>query len=212
VAGTHPLTELLTSTFTPPAGSGRPSVRATTIVAVRHRGSVAMAGDGQVTTGDMVLKHGARKIHRLYRGRVLAGFAGSVADALTLFDRFEGYLDRYGGALSRAAVELTKEWRSDRYLRRLEAALVVADAEHILLLSGEGHVIEPDEPVLAIGSGGGYALAAARALLAHSDLSAPQIARRALEIAAELCIYTNTHITVEVLDAPEPGTHGDAGG
>jgi ATP-dependent HslUV protease subunit HslV len=187
-------------------------VHATTIVAVRHRGCVAMAGDGQVTTGDMVLKHGARKIHRLYQGRVLAGFAGAVADALALFDRFEGYLDRYGGALSRAAIELTKEWRSDRFLRRLEAALLVADVEHLLLLSGDGHVIEPDSPVLAIGSGSGYALAAARALLAHSDLSAEHIARRALEIAAELCIYTNNQIVVAVLEAPRAGTPGDAGG
>lgn len=212
MAGVLPARDPIARSLLPVKAPGGLPVHATTIIAVRHRGLVAMAGDGQVTTGDMVLKHGARKIHRLYRGRVLAGFAGAVADALALFDRFEGYLDRYGGALSRAAVELTKEWRSDRYLRRLEAALVVADAEQILLLSGDGHVIEPDEPVLAIGSGGGYALAAARALLAHSDLSAPQIARRAMEIAADLCIYTNSQITVEVLESPQPGTHGDAGG
>ncbi|MGI8914057.1 MAG: ATP-dependent protease subunit HslV [Chloroflexota bacterium] len=170
---------------------------ATTIVAVRRHGIVAMAGDGQVTTGDIVMKHTARKLRRLSNDLVLAGFAGSVADAISLFDKFDSQVERYGGNVRKAAVELTKEWRTDRILRRLEAQLVVADAQTLLLLQGDGEVIEPDDNVLAIGSGGPYALAAARALIAHTDLSAEQIARAAMEIAASLCIYTNNNIVVD---------------
>ena len=171
-------------------------VRGTTVVAVRKGGHVAIAGDGQITTGDVVLKHGAKKVRTLYHDQVIAGFAGSVADALTLFERFEMELEKYGGQLRRSAIELAKEWRTDRVLRRLEAWLVVADLKELLVLSGEGDVIEPDEDVVAIGSGGGYALAAAKALLRHSDLSAAEIARTSLEIAADICIYTNDQITL----------------
>ena len=171
-------------------------VRGTTVVAVRKGGQVAIAGDGQITTGDVVLKHGAKKVRTLYHDQVIAGFAGSVADALTLFERFEMELEKYGGQLRRAAIELAKEWRTDRVLRRLEAWLVVADLKELLVLSGEGDVIEPDEDVVAIGSGGGYALAAAKALLRHSDLSAAEIARTSMEIAANICIYTNDQITL----------------
>jgi ATP-dependent HslUV protease subunit HslV len=163
---------------------------------VRKGGQVAIAGDGQITTGDVVLKHGAKKVRTLYHDQVIAGFAGSVADALTLFERFEMELEKYGGQLRRSAIELAKEWRTDRVLRRLEAWLVVADLKELLVLSGEGDVIEPDEDVVAIGSGGGYALAAAKALLRHSDLSAAEIARTSLEIAADICIYTNNQITL----------------
>jgi ATP-dependent HslUV protease subunit HslV len=169
---------------------------ATTILAVRKNGMVAMAGDGQVTIGDVVLKHTARKLRPLYGDRVLAGFAGAVADALTLFEKFESQLDRYRGNLRKAAVELTKEWRTDRYLRRLEAQLIVADSENLLLLSGEGDVIEPDEGVVAIGSGGPYALAAALALVNNTEMDAATIARTALAIASQLCIYTNDQITL----------------
>ncbi len=179
---------------------GQP-VRATTILAVRRDRQVAMAGDGQVTVGDAVMKHTARKIRLLREGKVLAGFAGSTADALTLFEKFENQLDKYQGNLRKAAVELTKEWRTDKYLRRLEAMLVVADNEQTLVLSGEGDVIEPDGGVIAIGSGGNYALAAARALLEHTALSAAEIARAAMEIAASLCIYTNDQITLHVLES-----------
>jgi len=171
-------------------------VRGTTVVAVRRGGQVAIAGDGQITTGDVVLKHGAKKVRTLYHDQVIAGFAGSVADALTLFERFEMELEKYGGQLRRAAIELAKEWRTDRVLRRLEAWLVVADLKELLVLSGEGDVIEPDEDVVAIGSGGGYALAAAKALLRHSDLNAAEIARTSMEIAASICIYTNDQITL----------------
>ena len=171
-------------------------VRGTTVVAVRKGGQVAIAGDGQITTGDVVLKHGAKKVRTLYHDQVIAGFAGSVADALTLFERFEMELEKYGGQLRRSAIELAKEWRTDRVLRRLEAWLVVADLKELLVLSGEGDVVEPDEDVVAIGSGGGYALAAAKALLRHSDLSAAEIARTSLEIAADICIYTNDQITL----------------
>jgi ATP-dependent HslUV protease subunit HslV len=171
-------------------------VRGTTVVAVRKGDQVAIAGDGQITTGDVVLKHGAKKVRTLYHDQVIAGFAGSVADALTLFERFEMELDKYGGQLRRSAIELAKEWRTDRVLRRLEAWLVVADTKEMLVLSGEGDVIEPDEDVVAIGSGGGYAQAAAKALLQHSDLSAVEIARTSMEIAANICIYTNDQITV----------------
>lgn len=165
-------------------------------MAVRRGARVAIAGDGQITTGDVVLKHGAKKVRTLYHDQVIAGFAGSVADALTLFERFEMELEKHSGQLRRAAIELAKEWRTDRVLRRLEAWLVVADAKELLVLSGEGDVIEPDESVVAIGSGGGYALAAARALLRHSELDAEQIARTSMEIAASICIYTNDRITV----------------
>src|SRR5512136_2136636 len=175
------------------------NVRGTTVVAVRKGDQVAIAGDGQITTGDVVLKHGAKKVRTLYHDQVIAGFAGSVADALTLFERFEIELEKYGGQLRRAAIELAKEWRTDRVLRRLEAWLVVADTKELLVLSGEGDVIEPDESVVAIGSGGGYALAAAKALLEHSDLGAEEIARTAMEIAARICIYTNDRISVITL-------------
>lgn len=169
---------------------------ATTIVAVRQGGRVALAGDGQVTLGETVVKAGARKVRKLRDGRILAGFAGSVADAFTLFEKFEDKLERYPSNLPRACVELAKEWRTDRFLRRLEALLAVADGEHLFLIGGDGNVIEPDDEVVAIGSGAGYALAAARALKTHSELSAADIARTALEIAGEICIYTNEHITV----------------
>lgn len=175
---------------------------ATTIVAVKHQGKTAIAGDGQVTFGqNIVMKHNAKKVRRLYHGKVLAGFAGSVADAFTLFTKFENKLEEFNGNLLRAAVELAKDWRTDRVLRRLEALLIVLDAEQMLILSGNGEVIEPDDGVTAIGSGGAYALAAARALARHSELSAAQIAREALEIAADICIYTNHHITVEELES-----------
>ncbi len=173
---------------------------ATTIVAVRHNGKSAIAGDGQVTFGgNIVMKHSAKKVRRLYHGKVVAGFAGSVADAFTLFSIFEGKLEEFNGNMMRAAVEMAKEWRSDRVLRRLEALLIVMDTDHILIVSGNGEVIEPDDGVTAIGSGGAYALAAARAMTKHSDLSAVEIAREALNITADICIYTNTNISVEEL-------------
>jgi ATP-dependent HslUV protease subunit HslV len=174
---------------------------ATTIVAVKHNGKMAIAGDGQVTFGgNIVMKHKAKKVRRLYHGKVLAGFAGSVADAFTLFGKFETKLEEFNGNLTRAAVELTKEWRTDRVLRKLEAMLIVMDSEKMLILSGNGEVIEPDDGVTAIGSGGAYALAAARAMVKHSELSAGEIAREALQIAGDICIYTNHNITVEELD------------
>jgi ATP-dependent HslUV protease, peptidase subunit HslV len=169
----------------------------TTIVCVAREGKTAMAADGQVTLGSYVVKHGAKKIRRLYKDRVLAGFAGGVADAFALFTRFEAKLDEFQGNLERAAVELVKDWRTDRALRRLEAMLVVADAEHQLLLSGSGELISPDDGVLAIGSGGPYALAAARALIGHTGLGARSVAEESLKVAAEICIYTNTSILVE---------------
>ncbi|PRR70500.1 ATP-dependent protease subunit ClpQ [Moorella humiferrea] len=174
-------------------------MQGTTVIAVRHKGRVAMAGDGQVTFGHTIMKHKARKVRRLYQNKVLAGFAGSVADAFTLFEKFEAKLEEYRGNLQRAAVELGKEWRMDRFLRRLEALLVVADREHLLVISGNGEIVEPDDGVAAIGSGGPYALAAARALLKHTDLEAGAIAREALAIAASICIYTNGNIIVEEL-------------
>ncbi len=173
--------------------------RGTTILAVRRDGQVAVAGDGQVTYEQVVLKHGARKVRRLYHGRVLAGFAGSLADAITLYDRFESKLEAAGGNVPRAVVELARDWRSDRVLRRLEALMLVADRDHLFIVSGSGEVIEPDDPAAAIGSGGAYALAAARALLRHTRLPAPEVAREALAIAASLCIYTNDQIVVESL-------------
>ncbi|TCL40166.1 ATP-dependent HslUV protease subunit HslV [Anaerospora hongkongensis] len=173
---------------------------ATTIVAVHHQGKTAIAGDGQVTFGgNTVMKHNAKKVRRLYHGKVLAGFAGSVADAFTLFEKFESKLEEFNGNMMRAAVELAKDWRLDRVLRRLEALLIVTDTQHLLIISGNGEVIEPDDGVTAIGSGGAYALAAARALVRNSNLPAPEIARQALEIASEICVYTNSHITVEEL-------------
>lgn len=172
---------------------------ATTILGVKRGDEVALAGDGQVTIGDVVLKHGARKIRTLHDGRVLAGFAGAVADALTLFAKFESQLQAWDGNLRKAAVELTKEWRSDRYLRRLEAQLIVADQDSILVLSGEGDVIEPDDGIISIGSGSPYATAAAKALLRTTDLSARDIVLTAMEITAEICIFTNGHFTLETI-------------
>jgi len=172
---------------------------ATTVLCLRHRGQVAIAGDGQVTIGNTVVKAGARKIRKLYHDKVLAGFAGAAADAFTLFSRFEGKLEEHRGNLSRAAVELAKDWRADRVLRRLEALLAVADADHGFIVSGTGDLIEPDDGLIGIGSGGPYALAAARALVAHSDLDAKAVAMEAMRIAAAICIYTNDHITVETL-------------
>jgi ATP-dependent HslUV protease subunit HslV len=172
----------------------------TTVVAVRRAGKVAMAGDGQVTLGDKtIVKHGAKKVRRLHNGSVLAGFAGSVADAFTLFEKFEAKLEQYQGNLQRAAVELAKEWRTDRMLQKLEALLLVADSQLILMVSGSGEVIEPDDNVAAIGSGGPYALAAAKALSRHTALAAREIAAEALAIAGEICVYTNDRITVEEL-------------
>src|SRR5438105_11492653 len=173
-----------------------PRIRATTILAVRRNGQVALGGDGQVTVGDTVMKSKANKVRALGDGKLLAGFAGSAADALTLFEKFEEKLQRYPGNVPRAAVELAKDWRSDRVLRRLEALLVVASATHGFVISGTGELIEPDDGILAIGSGGSYALAAARALLQQSTLSPKEIVQRSLEIAAEICVYTNTHITI----------------
>ena len=173
-------------------------IRGTTIVAVKRGNTVAIAGDGQVTIGQStIMKHGAKKIRRLFNGKVIAGFAGSVADAITLFEKFEAKLEEYRGNLQRAAVELTKEWRTDKVMRRLEAMLIVADSETILVLSGGGEVIEPDDNIAAIGSGGSYALAAARALHKFTDLSAAEVVRESLIIASEICVFTNDHITVE---------------
>jgi ATP-dependent HslUV protease subunit HslV len=174
-------------------------IHATTVIAVRHGGKVAMAGDGQVSFNNMVLKHGARKVRRIYHDQILAGFAGAAADAFSLFTKFEAKLEEYRGNLPRAAVELAKDWRTDRALRRLEALLAVADHEHSFIVSGTGDVIEPDDGIIGIGSGGGFALSAARALIKHSDLSARDIAAEAMRIAAEICIYTNAQITVEEL-------------
>lgn len=179
---------------------------ATTIIAIKKGRQVAIAGDGQVTMGQStVMKHKARKIRRLYQGKVLAGFAGSVADAFTLFEKFEGKLEQYHGNLTRAAVELAKEWRTDRMLRNLEALLIVADQETILLISGSGEVIEPDDGIAAIGSGGNYALAAARALAEHTELDAGELVREAMKIAASICVYTNENINVEELEETSDG-------
>ncbi|WP_297964344.1 ATP-dependent protease subunit HslV [uncultured Anaerovibrio sp.] len=174
---------------------------ATTIVAVKHNGKTAIAGDGQVTFGqNTIMKASARKVRRLYHGKVLAGFAGSVADAFTLFEKFEATLEAYNGNLPRASVELAKQWRTDKILRKLEALLLVADKDNLLMISGNGEVIEPDGDVGAIGSGGFYALSAARALVKHTDLSAAEIAKEALTIAADICVFTNHNIKVEELD------------
>ncbi len=173
-----------------------PRIRATTILAVRRNGKVALGGDGQVTVGDTVMKSTANKVRAIGDGKLLAGFAGSAADALTLFEKFEEKLQRYPGNVPRAAVELAKDWRSDRVLRRLEALLVVASREHGFVISGTGELIEPDDGILAIGSGGSYALAAARALAANTQLEPADIVRRSLTIAGEICVFTNTNITV----------------
>jgi len=171
---------------------------ATTIVAVKRGDHVAIAGDGQVTFGQAtVMKHKARKVRRLFHGKVIAGFAGSVADAFTLFDKFEQKLEEYHGNLQRAAVELAKEWRTDKMLRNLEALLLVADPQNLLIISGSGEVIEPDDGIAAIGSGGNYALAAARALVKHTDLATTEIVREAMLVAASICVYTNEQINVE---------------
>ena len=172
-------------------------IHATTILAVRHQGRTCLAGDGQVTFGTTVLKHGARKIRRLYNESILAGFAGSAADSFALFSRFESKLEQYRGNLGRAAVELARDWRTDRLLRRLEAMMIVADRASTFLLSGTGDLIEPDDGIVAVGSGGPYAMAAARALARHSKLDARQIAEEAMSIAADVCIYTNSHVTIE---------------
>ncbi|MED4582046.1 ATP-dependent protease subunit HslV [Brevibacillus choshinensis] len=175
---------------------------ATTIFAIQHNGSVAMAGDGQVTFGNsMVMKHGAKKVRRLYRGEVLAGFAGSVADAITLFEKFEGKLEEYHGNLQRAAVELAKEWRMDKVLHRLEAMMIVLNKDHLLLISGNGEIIEPDDGILAIGSGGSFALSAGRALKKYAPhLSAREIAEASLLTAAEICVFTNNNLVVDELN------------
>lgn len=175
--------------------------RGTTILCARRNGRVAMAGDGQVTLGNTVMKGNARKVRRLYRDSVLAGFAGGTADAFTLFERFEGKLEEYRGQLMRAAVELAKEWRTDRSMRRLEALLIVADAEAMLMISGNGDVIEPEEDLIAIGSGGSFAQAAAQGLLRHSELDARGIVETAMGIAADICVYTNHQLTIEELEA-----------
>jgi ATP-dependent HslUV protease subunit HslV len=175
------------------------AIHSTTILGVRKDGQIAIGGDGQVTLEKTALKHRAVKVRRVYQGRVLAGFAGSAADGITLFEKFEAKLEESRGNVRRAAYELAKDWRTDRVLRRLEALMVVGDTEYLLLVSGTGDLIEPDDGVAAIGTGGAYALAAARALLKHSDLSAEQVVREALDIAADICIYTNHEITVETL-------------
>ncbi len=186
----------------------------TTVLGIKRNGKVAMAGDGQVTLGDMVVKHGARKIRTMQDGQIVVGFAGAVADALTLLSKFEAQLKAWDGNLRKAAVELTKEWRTERYLRRLDAQLLVGDGDALLMLSGEGDVIEPDDGVAAIGSGTPYAMAAARALMQHTDLEARDICQAAMEITADLCIFTNDHFSLAVAgesdatngDLPLPGT------
>ncbi len=175
-------------------------IHGTTILALRHNGKVVVAGDGQVSLGNTVMKHGARKVRRIYNGKVLAGFAGATADAFTLFDKFEKQLEQHNGNLRRAAVELAKDWRTDRVLRRLEALLIAADRETLLVLSGSGDIIEPDDTAIAIGSGGNFALAAARVLIKHTKLDARTIAEEAMRQAAAICIYTNDQIVVEELE------------
>jgi ATP-dependent HslUV protease subunit HslV len=184
---------------------GRVRIRSTTVICVRRGSDVVMAADGQVTMGDAVFKHTARKIRRLYQDKILAGFAGSTADAFSLFSRFENKLEQYAGNLGRSAVELAKDWRTDKMLRSLEALLVVSDLSQTFLISGSGDVIEPDEGIAAIGSGGSYALASARALMENTEMGAREIAEKSLKIAGQICIYTNDKITIEEL-------HGAAGG
>jgi ATP-dependent HslUV protease subunit HslV len=174
-------------------------IKGTTIIAVRHKGKVAIGGDGQVTFGTAILKQRANKIRRLYKDKVLTGFSGSTADAFTLFERFEAKLEQHHGNLLRAAVELAKDWRTDRMLRRLEALLIVVDCEHSLIVSGTGDVVEPDDGIIAIGSGGSFALAAARALVNHADLDTKTIVEESMKIASEICIYTNNNIIIEEL-------------
>jgi len=174
-------------------------IRGTTIVAVRKGDKVTVAGDGQVTTGSTIMKHKARKVRRLYKDEVIAGFAGATADAFTLFELFEAKLEQHNGNITRSAVELAKDWRTDKMLRRLEALMIVADKSHTFIISGNGDVIEPDDGIAAIGSGGSFALAAARALLNHSSLEAKDIANEAMNIAAEICVYTNNNIVMEEL-------------
>lgn len=180
-------------------GKNRPTIRSTTIIGVHRNGRVALAGDGQVSMGNTVMKGNARKVRTMYDGKIAVGFAGATADAFTLFERFEARIKEYAGDLMRSAVELAKEWRTDRMLRRLEAMLLVADKDKILLISGTGDVLEPEHGAVAIGSGGNYALAAARALLETTDLDAREIAERSLRIAGEICVFTNQTITVEEL-------------
>ncbi len=174
-------------------------IKGTTIIAVRHKGEVAIGGDGQVTFGNSILKQKANKIRRLYKDKVLAGFSGTTADAFTLFERFEAKLEQHHGNLLRSAVELAKDWRTDRMLRKLEALLIVVDKEHSLIVSGNGDVVEPDDGIIAIGSGGSFALAAARALVKHSDLNIKTIVEESMKIASEICIYTNDKIIIEEL-------------
>ncbi|PYS02365.1 MAG: HslU--HslV peptidase proteolytic subunit [Acidobacteria bacterium] len=176
-----------------------PSIQATTILCVRRKGKVAIGSDGQVTLGDTVIKHGARKIRRLYNEKILAGFAGSSADSFALFSRFEAKLEQFHGNLSRAAVELAKDWRTDRSLRHLEAVMIVADNKSTFLISGTGDLIEPDDGIVGIGSGGAFALAAARALEKYTDLNAREIVQEAMQIAGKICIYTNDNISIEEL-------------
>lgn len=175
-------------------------IRGTTILCVRRNGKVAIAGDGQVTMGNTVLKHNAKKIRRMYNDKIVAGFSGATADAFTLFEKFEGKIEMYRGNITRAAVELAKDWRTDKVLRRLEALLIIADAEHTFIISGNGDVIEPETGIAAIGSGGPYAQAAAQALYENTDLSAREIVEKAMEIASSICIYTNKNITIEELN------------
>ena len=175
----------------------KPKVRSTTIICVRHKGDVVVAGDGQVSLGNTVMKHQARKVRRLYQNKVITGFAGATADAFTLYDKLEQKLEQFNGNLTRAAVELAKDWRTDKMLRRLEAMLIAADKDSSFILSGTGDVIESDDGILAIGSGGPYAQAAAKALIQHSDLDAEGICRTAMEIAGSICVYTNTNLVVE---------------
>ncbi|MCX7965855.1 MAG: ATP-dependent protease subunit HslV [Syntrophorhabdaceae bacterium] len=174
-------------------------MKSTTVICVRHRGNVAIGGDGQVTLNTTVVKHTAKKIRKIYKDKCLAGFAGATADAFTLFERFEKKLEEYNGNIIRASVELAKDWRTDRLLRRLEALLIVADKEHTLILSGNGDVIEPDDGIAAIGSGGPYAQAAAKALIKYTDLTATEIVKESMRIASEICIYTNDRIEIEEL-------------
>ena len=177
----------------------QPIIHATTVICVRRDGQVAMAGDGQVTVGNTIMKHGAAKVRRLYHDKIIAGFAGSAADAFALFSRFEGKLEEFRGNMERSVVELAKDWRMDKYLRQLQAMLIVANNDKAYLISGTGDLIQPDDGILAIGSGGSFALAAARALMKHTELTAAQVAEESLRIAADICIYTNSNITVETL-------------
>jgi len=174
-------------------------IKSTTVICIKHKGKIVIGADGQVSFGNTILKHGAKKIRRLYNGKVLAGFAGSTSDAFSLFQRFEGKLEEFNGNLSRSAIELSKEWRTDKILRRLEAMLIVADKEKLFILSGSGDIIEPDEEILAIGSGGPFAQSAAIALKRHSELDSREIVEKSLQIAADICIYTNTNFTIEEL-------------